>query len=470
MKKTALIILIPFFSFLHSYKLLSQEYLFISDITIIGNIKTEEATIIRELPFKRGDIIAALHLERTLQEGANNLRNTSLFNFVHVSYISSFTENTPKYMSITIIISLEERWYFWPIVSLTLEDRNLSNWIKNTEWGKITAETGVSIFNIGGKNQNLSAQVIFGFNRGFRFSYSNILLDKRGRHLLNVGFIRQYSRTENVSSDNNTPYMLKSDSLFLVSKYSSSLLYTFRQTIRLKHILELTYDYSKIDPELLFVNPDYWGNEKLFRSSLSAEYNFVLDKRDYIQYPIDGYYINLAIKGYSALSQKIHYGQIRGDLHYYNTISNRISYALRSQWGISSKNVKGYIFDRAIGYNDILMRGYEFYVADGQNYITMSPTLRYNFLPQTVYYLKFLPFLPKFNRIHIALYAKLFGDIGYVSHSYPSANNNLSNRLLFSSGVGIDMVTYYDITLSLDYSFNQLGDHGPFFSVKSPLR
>ncbi len=134
------------------------------------------------------------------------------------------------------------------------------------------------------------------------------------------------------------------------------------------------------------------------------------------------------------------------------------------------KNVEGYIFDRAFGYDDVTLRGYEFYVADGQHYAAFSPTIRYNILPTSVYYLKFLRFLPKFNRIHMTIYGKSFFDAGYVFHKYPNSSNTLSNKLLLSCGLGLDIVTYYDITLSIDYSFNQLRKPGLFISLKAPLQ
>ena len=38
--------------------------------------------------------------------------------------------------------------------------------------------------------------------------------------------------------------------------------------------------------------------------------------------------------------------------------------------------------------------------------------------------------------------------------------NNLNNKMLFSGGVGLDIVTIYDVSIKLDWSFNQLGQNG----------
>ena len=44
---------------------------------------------------------------------------------------------------------------------------------------------------------------------------------------------------------------------------------------------------------------------------------------------------------------------------------------------------------------------------------------------------------------------------------------NLSNRLLYSGGFGIDILTLYDINLRFEYSFNQLGKNGLFLHNQS---
>ena len=46
-------------------------------------------------------------------------------------------------------------------------------------------------------------------------------------------------------------------------------------------------------------------------------------------------------------------------------------------------------------------------------------------------------------------------------------NSLLNNKLLHSWGLGVDMVTAYDIVFKMDYSFNQLGGNGLFFHVST---
>jgi hypothetical protein len=38
--------------------------------------------------------------------------------------------------------------------------------------------------------------------------------------------------------------------------------------------------------------------------------------------------------------------------------------------------------------------------------------------------------------------------------------NKLSNTLLRTAGIGVDIISIYDFVLKVDYSVNQLGDKG----------
>jgi len=469
MKKALLPLFFTLFFQCFTSGLLSKSYGFISEIHIIGNNKTKDVIILRELPFKRGDIIDMAMLESLMEQGRNNVRNLSLFNFVYVSHISDFDKEPEKYSNIEIVISVNERWYHFPLMGISLEDRNLSSWLKNPNWNKVTTDVGFKIYNMWGKNQTLTAAYIFGYNNGFRFEYSNIYIDIEGRHLLDISVSRQYSRTVNTLSLLDKPKYIKSDSLHLENAYQGTLTYTYRPQIRLRNRFTLQYEISQIDSLVLINNIRYWGDSQLNRRAVTLIYGLTFDQRDNIQYPLYGYYFNLQLKGYTNSDLSIKYGQIKGDFQYYGSFSERLSLSARLQWGLSAKNVEGYIFDKAIGYDEVFLRGYEFYVADGQHYATISPTVRYKIVPTTIYILKFLSFLPKFNRLHLTVFGKSYFDAGYSYHKYQNSVNTLSNRILLSWGVGVDIVSYYDLTFSFDYSFNQLKERGLFISVKKPL-
>ena len=64
-----------------------------------------------------------------------------------------------------------------------------------------------------------------------------------------------------------------------------------------------------------------------------------------------------------------------------------------------------------------------------------------------------------YNSIPFKFYGKIHTDVGYCYNPY--INNNLfNNKALHTYGIGLDIVTIYDIVFKLEYSFNQLGQKG----------
>ena len=117
-----------------------------------------------------------------------------------------------------------------------------------------------------------------------------------------------------------------------------------------------------------------------------------------------------------------------------------------------------------LGYNDVFIQGYEYYVVDGVAgaYLKTSITrelFKFNIgLPGNS--------LVENRKIPFRIFAKLFGNTGYVHNPEPG-NNLLANRLLSSAGVGIDILTIYDFIFKIEWTFNQLGQNGVFLHRRS---
>ncbi|MET0462833.1 MAG: hypothetical protein ABW007_06755, partial [Chitinophagaceae bacterium] len=119
---------------------------------------------------------------------------------------------------------------------------------------------------------------------------------------------------------------------------------------------------------------------------------------------------------------------------------------------------------RLLGYSSTFMQGYEYYVVDGVagGYLKASATRRLlNFNLNFKGTKKLAPL-----RIPVNIYGRVYGNTGYIYDPQPG-KNFLANRMLFSSGIGIDIVTFYDFVFKLDWSFNQLGQNGLFFHRRS---
>ena len=110
------------------------------------------------------------------------------------------------------------------------------------------------------------------------------------------------------------------------------------------------------------------------------------------------------------------------------------------------------------------MQGYEYYVVDGVagGFIKTTYTRElFSFNIKSPGKKMQLP-----EKVPFRFYAKIFGNAGYVHNPQPGANF-LSNKMLYSAGIGIDIFTAYDFTMKLEWTFNQLGQNGLFLHRKS---
>ena len=135
----------------------------------------------------------------------------------------------------------------------------------------------------------------------------------------------------------------------------------------------------------------------------------------------------------------------------------------------SFKNQKAYIYDHAIGYDNVNIVGYDLYVIDGQHYGTLNNSLRFLLMPEKTISLNFLSALSKFYRIPFTIYLSADIDMGYVYNKYSTPSNNLQNRYLLGAGIGIDILTYYDIVFNVTYAYSLMNEGGFFFGLRAPI-
>jgi hypothetical protein len=122
-----------------------------------------------------------------------------------------------------------------------------------------------------------------------------------------------------------------------------------------------------------------------------------------------------------------------------------------------------FINQSIFGYGEFYLRGMERYVIDGSAALLSKQSLRREILRFNVpTYIK----STSHDHIPFRIYARLFSDVGY-SYNKNMTNNSLTNRLLYTGGFGLDIVTFYDIVLRFDYSFNQLGQNGLFLHIRN---
>ncbi|MBR5856289.1 MAG: BamA/TamA family outer membrane protein [Bacteroidales bacterium] len=488
MKNIAVKLFLPIFALMAAFAVDASAKICISNISINGNKITKNSVILREIPMKVGTYISLEGLEYKIQQSEENLKNTSLFNDVTITYepdtisdmttlcmleeqvLMNPTHNTgDKILFYTLKVDVSERWYYWPLIGIKLEDRNLSSWLKDMDWNKITFDAGIKIDNVWGLNHTLTLSGRFGFEKGFKFSYNDISLDPKGEHSFSIGGYSRFNKTINIMCEDNRPVFIKSYNNYLEKSSGGSITYIYRPEIRVHHKVSLEYNYRRLSDSMLINNSCYYGSEALKNHEYTFKYRFSFDHRNYSIFPTEGYYIGVTAKGTTADNFNFWYGNVIADGHYYHKISNRWFWKSALRLSASFKNRNAYIYDHAIGYDNMNIVGYDLYVIDGQHYGTLNNSIRFLLLPEKRLSLNFLRALSKFYRIPFTVYISADIDMGYVHNKYPTPCNNLQNKYLMGAGIGIDILTYYDIVFNVTYDYTLSKGGGFFFGLRAPI-
>jgi hypothetical protein len=144
-------------------------------------------------------------------------------------------------------------------------------------------------------------------------------------------------------------------------------------------------------------------------------------------------------------------------------LSAKTSYSFQSNGTLRYPFDQPYINQRMFGYNDFYLRGLEKYVIDGVGGVLVKNTLRREIFHFNIY----SPFPNgSIQKIPFRFFMKTYADAGYAFNKI-SPENFLVNRMMYTAGLGMDMLTIYDVVLRFEYSWNQLGESGFFFHVKN---
>ncbi|MBN2610226.1 MAG: hypothetical protein JXB00_01580 [Bacteroidales bacterium] len=431
----------------------------IKNIEITGNRVTRHSVVLRELTFNVNDTVDRHELEKMFVHSRENILKTSLFNYV---YFDTLTE-APNLMQ--VIVRLEERWYIWPEFHFNHADRNLSAWWEDRDFTRINYGLGITHYNFRGRREKLSVKGITGFTTQLGIRYENIYIDRLKKHSVNFGAYYETQNKLDYITLNNKPELFNADKV-IFTKHNFFFRYSFRKKHHQSHRLVAAYTNYIVDDTVVSLNPDFLGSAKNHLEFLTLIYFFENDRTDLKYYPLKGSLFTFTLTSSGLLSNSFNKIELRTGYHRFFTLGKRWYANAGLKMQIAGKNTVPYIALVGFGYDDFL-RGYEKYVMDGYNYLLYRSTLKFELLPVRIFKLNFLSFR-QFNKIHLSSYLNLFFDAGYAynyNDSYKNYGNNLVNKALYSTGAGLDLVTYYDKMLRIDFALNSIGETGVFISM-----
>ncbi len=426
-------------------------------IVIEGNKKTKADIILREIPFKSGEKYLLPDLVQKFEVARRQLMNTSLFHEAIVA-LKSFDG-----YNIDVLVQVKERWYVFPLPYFKPVDRNLNQWLVEQKGSLKRVNYGGKLLynNVTGRNDKLKLWLIGGYTKQISFTYDRLYIDKQMKWGMLVGFATGRNRELNYKSENDKQVFLK-DEDYLRSFTTANAELTYRKAIKTRHRFGISYTREKIADTIAKLNPNYFRNGRNVISFPKLYYIMTYYNLDFIPYPTKGYAAELTVQK-EGINSVVNAWQLitKGSAHW-PTWKNSF-FSLNTFASIKLPFSQPYYNQRLLGYSDIFIQGYEYYVVDGVvgAYIKASLAQRLlNFnirIPGTK---KLAP-----QRIPFNIYGKIYGNSGYVHNPNPG-DNYLSNEMLSSWGLGIDITTIYDFALKVEWSFNQLGQNGIFIHKK----
>lgn len=442
----------------------SSEKIIIHNITISGNKKTKEYIIRREMQLKAGDTVSVASFNEELQKLQQQVYNTNLF----LEVKPELTEIAPDVVDINVAV--KERWYIFPIPKFQLIDRNINEWIQKYDADLDRVVYGVKFthYNLTGHRDLLRLTLLNGFTRNISLSYFKPVSEKK----LNNGFSFTAGIVQNrefiYKVDTFNKPVLFNNGEFSRKNYLLGLGYNFRRDIMATHYFTITFNHVAVVDSLLDAkyNPYYFKDGATHKNYLDLSYTYKYINTNNAIYPLRGTVgtVRLTKRGF-GLSGGINMFSIEGSYNKY--------WALQNDWyastELSAKTTlpfnQPYINQRSLGYSDVNLRGLELYVVDGVAFGLLRNTLKKKLFTINIK----TPFRSdKYHVIPFTVFAKTYGDLGTV-YNKDAFRTSLNNKLLYSGGFGIDILSIYDVNLRIEYSFNQLGKNGLFLQAQSGL-
>lgn len=414
------------------------------------------------MPCKTGDSILASKLFITLQESRALVYNTSLFSEVEVVPVLISARE------LIIKVTVLEKLYIYPTPQFKLVDRNLNEWVKtyNANLNRVVYGIKFAHYNLSGRGDKLRIYILNGYARALTFSYS--------APYSNGALTEGFSVSGGYTQSREFPYKLSAENKLLQFKntgfvrnnFSLGASYQRRKGYFKKTVFAVNYSNIKVSDSVIlpYYNPNYFNSNKSHVGFVDLQYSFQYSKTNNINYPLKGKIFNAGIvkRGFG----------ISGGI---NMLSLDASHAIfiphQRNWYSSAEvlgNIKlpfkqAYINQNQIGYREFYLRGLEYYVVDGVAAAIAKYTLKKKIIAFNIPF----PFnIKKIPRIPFTVYAKSYADMGF-SYNKEQYSTKLGNKLLYTTGFGLDVVSLYDTTLRLEYSFNQLGEKGLFLHAKS---
>ena len=463
--KTVLVLFILCSNSAYSQTVDSSRYYKINSVKIVGNKKTRDKIILRELVRKEKDTFLLKNITRLNTRNEFNIFNTQLFIYDSVKVVAN---DSLKQLDYTI--KVKERWYIWPIPFVDFLDRNINAWYQTKDLNRLAYGMSLNLENFTGNKDLLTLIFRTGYANQYGFHYRLPYLNSKQT----IGAYTQYTYNEHnklqFATLNNKQQFVTDANEHLRKDHFAKMGIFYRPRLFMQHVFELSYTDLRISSKVNDLNPNYFSKGTSHASYVSLAYRLTYDNRDNKIYPLSGHMFDLTlVKDGFDVSDHSTVDLSSWVIAYkkYFPIHKRINFATQAKVrSVNSGQPRPFVFNGALGYSNFI-RGYEYYVIDGQNYVLSKNSLRFQLIEPKFHEVGALKKLKPFSTIPFYAYLNVFYDGAYVQEDVFRKTNDLANSWQHGYGIGLDIISYYDFVMRFEYSFNKQNQSGLYIHLTS---
>ena len=441
---------------IHS-RILDESNVTIRKISIYGNKKTKPHIVTREVPLEEGMAYPMSYILESLRIGQQNLMNTTLFVDATVDFTNWFND------SLTILIDVKERWYYFPFPIFKPVDRNWNVWINqyNVSFDRVNYGIKFLGMNFTGRNDKLTVNLVNGYTRQVAVTYENPFVGKSLKHGLSFEFSYGQNREVNYTTRNNEQVFYADSSGPVRRRIVVGAGYSYRKGSIERHTVKLNYTHESMADTIGQLNPKFFGQGRTEVGFPELSYRYQYLGVNYIPYPTSGFRwdFNFVKRGLGG-PMNMWLFNARAARHW--PLPRKFFYSLSAEATVKLPLDQPFYNQPLMGYGENYLRGLEYYVVDGVAGGMIRNTVR-----KQIFDIKWKTGLNSrtYGTIPFKIFVKAYGDMGYSYNQNNVTTNYMTNRLLYTGGLGIDILTIYDVVVRLEYSFNQFRERALFLHM-----
>ncbi|HXG01399.1 MAG TPA: POTRA domain-containing protein [Bacteroidota bacterium] len=407
-------------------------YGIIDTIIVVGNEKTKESVILREMTLKPG--MAAT--PELIEFDRSRIYSIGLFTRVDMTVVPFGEKNM-------LVVDVSERWYIIPLPLFGFRDGDP----KKPYYG-----AGILHNNFRGMNQKLFGSIVFGYNPSLAFQYADPWIDRD--HNLYFNGALSYFRIRNRSA-----VAVINTSNFDELHYDINVSLGKRFTLYTTAGINLGFQIVEVTEHRpgRTVNPE--GSDKYFYGSI----NFTHDTRDLRDYTTQGTFIGAYITKYGFGETILSFTRIGADVRRFTPLPLDFTFAARAFGSIVSGGTIPTYARSYFGYGERI-RGFFKDVFEGENIAGTSVEVRWPLLKPRVIHFSAIDLPQEFSVWRFGVSLELFADAGTTWFR----GEKLSLKSVAAGyGGGIVFLLPYDVVIRTEYAWNRFGRGQFIFDLRS---